>query len=196
MEIEIKRLTVELLNDWLHFFDHIGFSDNAHWSGCYCMCYHWDKQLIEQFDWNTEIKKGINSNNRENAIKLIKNNVIKGYLAYNKGGVVGWCNTNDKKTYKPVSGDLPSDESEKDEKIKAIVCFSIAPELRNKGIASLLLNQICSEALADGYEYIEAYPFSKEGYINYHGPLNMYLKNGFSTYGENEPCIIVRKYLK
>ena len=37
MNIEIKKLTADLLDDWLYFFDNTAFSDNDNWAGCYCM---------------------------------------------------------------------------------------------------------------------------------------------------------------
>ena len=195
MEIKIKQLSVELLEDWLYFFDNIGFSDNSHWSGCYCMCNHWDKHLKNKYNWNTEIKKGINSSNRESAINLIKSDIMKGYLAYNNENVVGWCNANEKNKFTPIFGDLPWEESEKNVKIITIMCFCISPELRNKGIASKLLEEICLNGALDGYKYIEAYPFTKSENNNYQGPLNMFVKHGFKVFGETGPCTIVRKYL-
>ena len=196
MNIEVKKLTMDLLSDWLYFFDQIGFSDNEHWSGCYCMCNHLDEEYKKQYNWNIEIEKGTNSVNREKAIKLIKDNRMHGYLAYNNHDVVGWCNANDKNIYKPLFGELPwMEDTEKNEKIKAIMCFCIDPQLRNKGIASLLLQKVCLDAAVDGYKYIEAYPFVKNEENNYQGPLSMYIKNGFTEYGKIEPIIIVRKYL-
>lgn len=45
MELLIRKLTPELLEDWLSFFDKDAFSDNEDWCGCYCMCYHYDEEL-------------------------------------------------------------------------------------------------------------------------------------------------------
>jgi len=196
MNIEIKKMSVELLDNWLYYFDNIGFSDNEHWSGCYCVCNHWDEKYKKQYTWEAEIKKGINSISREIAINLIKKNEMLGYLAYYNKSVVGWCNANDKDVYKPVFGELPWEDSDKNDKIKAIMCFCISPQFRNKGIASMLLQKICLDASIEGYKYIEAYPLTqKEGYNYYTGPLSMYTKNGFNVYNENGPHIIVRKYL-
>jgi len=195
MDIEIKKLSVELLDDWLRFFDNIGFSDNEHWSGCYCMCNHWDDQLKKQYDWESELKKGINSISREIAIKLIKNGEMKGYLAYNHENVIGWCNVNDKNVYKPVHGELPSENSTEEDNIKAIMCFCISPQFRNKGVASLIVQKICLDASMEGYKYIEAYPFTVEEWNKYTGPLNLHKKNGFTESGKNDKVLIMRKYL-
>lgn len=44
MEISVCKLTHELLDDWLSYFDKDAFSDNDEWCGCYCRCYHWDSE--------------------------------------------------------------------------------------------------------------------------------------------------------
>lgn len=55
MEIIIKPLSLDLLDDWLYFFEKVGFADNPEWSGCYCRYYHfagsnkkWGKQTKEK----------------------------------------------------------------------------------------------------------------------------------------------------
>jgi hypothetical protein len=139
MEIEIKKLTVELLDNWLYFFDNIGFSDNEHWSGCYCVCNHWEKQFKDQYNWESEVKKGINSVSRDIAISLIKNRKMQGYLAINSENVIGWCNANDKKAFNPIHGDLHWDDSEQDYKIKSIMCFCISGKY---AISKVLKNKL------------------------------------------------------
>ena len=97
--------------------------------------------------------------NRKHAVSHIKDGIMQGYLAYSEGKVVGWCNANDTKVFHgSINIDMDWEESNK--KAKSIVCFCISPELRGKGIASWLLEKICSDAADDGYEYIEAYPFT------------------------------------
>lgn len=43
MNIEIKRLTAELMYDDIYIFENSVFSDNKDWEGCYCVSYHWDE---------------------------------------------------------------------------------------------------------------------------------------------------------
>ncbi len=45
MNIKIRALSFELLDDYLGFFDNIAFSDHQEWSGCYCVHFHWDSKL-------------------------------------------------------------------------------------------------------------------------------------------------------
>ena len=40
MNIAIKALSLDLIDDFLYFFDEIAFTDNPEWSGCYCVFYH------------------------------------------------------------------------------------------------------------------------------------------------------------
>ena len=40
MNIEIKSLSPELINDYINYFDNIAFTDNKEWAGCYCLYYH------------------------------------------------------------------------------------------------------------------------------------------------------------
>jgi GNAT superfamily N-acetyltransferase len=192
MNIEIKKLSADVLDDWLQFFDNTAFSDNDEWAGCYCMCYHWSEALASKKGWDCS-KSGA-AYNREHAVRFIEQGIMQGYLAYYDGKAVGWCNANDKQVYDSVNIDLTWEDSEKGKKVKSIVCFCISPDLRGKGIASRLLEKVCSDAAVDGYEYVEAYPFVKDEY-NYHGSKSMYEKNGFTVCGEESGCTIVRKHL-
>ncbi len=45
MNIEIRALSFELLDDYMDFFDNIAFGDHQEWSGCYCVHFHWDSML-------------------------------------------------------------------------------------------------------------------------------------------------------
>lgn len=155
MEIEVKKLTVELLKDWLDYFDNVAFTDEDEWPGCYCMHFHWNERLDSRNDWGKTLeqvyRKTGKADNRNRAIRLIKNGTMQGYLAYHNGKVVGWCNANDKSKYNTVLNSF-FDKKEKDRKIKSIVCFCIAPKMRRKGIAAKLLEKVCEDTAKEGYE--------------------------------------------
>lgn len=198
MNIEIKRLSPELTDDYLDYFDNIAFADNPEWSGCYCVWFHWNDMLEAQCKLDTAV--GGTCFKRDLAIKYIQNGILQGYLAYVDGSVVGWCNANDRNSFDRLSREKRPEiweNADCSEKIKSIVCFSIAPDMRRKGIASELLNRVCMDALAEGYSYVEAYP--ETGEINshsYHGPFIIYEKYGFSIYKDLGSEMIVRKSLK
>lgn len=193
MQISICKLTCDLLDDWLSYFDKDAFSDNDEWCGCYCMCYHWDSELQGQRPWNCDEDSA--RFNRKQAIKRIKDGRMQGYLAYFEKKVVGWCNANDKKAYDNVNFDFAKEVPDNGEKIKSIACFSVAPEYRGRGVATALLEYICRDAKTDGYEFIEAYPFVHNENHAYHGPVSMYEKNGFEACGQIDGCAVYRRYL-
>jgi GNAT superfamily N-acetyltransferase len=70
--------------------------------------------------------------------------------------------------------------------------------MRRKGIATKLLEQVCKDAVEEGYDLVEAMPGNSRTDIhrNYHGPSSLYEKSGFSLHKELKDMSIVRKYLK
>lgn len=75
-------------------------------------------------------------------------------------------------------------------------CFEIAPEMRRKGIAELLLKSVCEDAAQEGFD-VKAYPnreFMNTEY-DYMGPIKLYEKLGFSVYYEVGPKLVMRKQL-
>ena len=193
MSLEIKKLSVDLLEDWLYYFDNTAFTDNEEWEGCYCMCYHYNESMTRKKSWNCSRKDA--PHNRSCAVDFIKQGKMKGYLAYENGQVVGWCNANDKEAYDNVNFKLPFRNIDRNHKVKSVVCFCIAPNARGKGIASALLETVCADAAAEGYDYIEAYPFLHDDNNAYHGPQSMYEKYGFARGEKLDGCTVYRKAL-
>lgn len=197
MNIEIKILAPELINDYIDFFENIAFSDNPEWGGCYCVWYHWNDLLdIERKKYELA---GGTCFKRELAIRYIRDGILRGYLAYVDGSVVGWCNTNDKSNYSGLSKEKRPElwqNTNGEEKVKSIVCYTIAPNIRGKGIATQLLKRVCEDAKLYGYDFVEAYPGAGEANVHsYHGPYSIYKKNGFSVYKDLGDEFVVRKYL-
>lgn len=187
-------LSPVLLNDFLNYFDNIAFTDHKEWSGCYCTHFHWDSSLEEE---HQRLRKaGIIKTGRDYAIEFINSGVIQGYLVYLDNNVIGWCNANNKSNFKNlVERKEIWDNSEIDKKIKSVVCFNIAPNMRGKGIATQLLNRVCQDAIFEGYSVIEAYPHQGETdiFMNHYGPFSLYQKCGFNLYKNFKYDCIVRK---
>lgn len=95
-----------------------------------------------------------------------------------------------------VNFNFPKEIPDNGEKIKSIVCFSIPPEYRGFGVATDLLNYVCEDVKNEGFDLAEAYPFAHDENDAYHGPLEMYHKNGFDLCEKIEGCIVCRKILK
>ena len=208
--IDIRKLTPELLEDYLDFFDHRAFSDGSPFYPCYCTAFNMSRERIQeelfrQAEMNGGGGEGWKKALRDSAVRMVANGEIQGYLAYDSDMAVGWCNANDRQNYcrvgefdlSDVPPDEPRDNSRDRGKIKAVVCFEISPEYRGKGIATMLLDRVCRDAGADGYEYVEAYPAENEGLqgIAFTGPKRLYEKAGFVVSEQEGSTPVMRKYL-
>lgn len=187
MEINIRSLTPSRLPDYLEFFDHVAFTDNQGWSGCYCHFYFADHQ---EKDW--EDRDG--AENRQAVSQLIQAGEMHGYLAYEGDEVVGWCNAGLRKNIRniPPAEDLPASAD-----TGIIACFVIAPGYRGQGIASRLLESALEGFRWQGVKLVEALPRhdTDNNASNYHGPLSMYLAAGFEPVQKMEYFTLVRKTL-
>jgi GNAT superfamily N-acetyltransferase len=195
MDIIIKKLTKELAEDYVHFFDTTPHDYNVDEHKCYCVC--WCSEDSEGKDFSTREKR------KSYANKYVKENILQGYLAYYNNKIVGWCNANTKSDclkcigWKRNMKSFLTDESNLNIKIKSIFCFVIAPEMKRKGIATKLLERVCKDAVNDGFDFVEAYPKKEfENDIDFLGPIEMYRKNGFVVFYETEENYAVRKQLK
>jgi GNAT superfamily N-acetyltransferase len=185
--IEVVPLTPERQEDFLRYFDREAFADNPGWAACYCYFYRFDGS---QEDWQ---KRG-KAENRQAQADAIASGEASGYLAYADGRVVGWCHA-------APRGDLPLLDTgptrDGDERVAAIVCFNVKPAHRGQGVAGTLLRQACADLATKGFTIAEAYPREAppdDGQA-YHGPLSMYLQEGFAQVGAKDPYTIVRKRL-
>lgn len=194
--MEIKRLVPELLEDYLEFFDHIAFSDNPEWAGCYCVWYHWQKKWDSE--WKSLDDTFKSDYNKKIAIQMLEDGIIQGYLAYIDGVPVGWCNANDRCNYERLScANNPEvwQDYREGEKVKAIVCFTVAPQYRQQGISRALLKRVCDDAFKENYSYVEGYPGSGEFNLKtYHGPIKIFIEEGFEIANSKGHEAIVRKY--
>ena len=80
MDIQFKKLTPELVDDFIRYFDEDAFSDHDDWKGCYCLESHlpWEENQKDIVDERiTNIDK-----RREKARKLVLDGTMTGYLLY------------------------------------------------------------------------------------------------------------------
>ena len=189
MDLIIKPLTPDLLEDFLNFFDNIAFSDNPEWGGCYCHFYHFPGSMEE---WG----KATTEQNRNATKKMIKEKKMKGFLAFIDNEPSGWCNINAKDAYKKTPVDTEPEDTPEG-KMASIVCFLIAPLHRKKGIARKLLKNAIKTLKEEGFNWIEAYP--RKGDLSdahsYHGPVSLFASEGFSIVKEDEHFLLMRKHL-
>ncbi len=194
--IEIRKLTPELAEDYVNFFDLTPHDDNIDAHKCYCVC--WCADDCEGKDFSTREKR------REAAFQYVRNQNLQGYLAYHGNEVVGWCNANTKAdclkccSWRRYMNYVPLDDIKNGVNVKSIFCFVIAQGMKRKGIATRLLNRVCEDAYQDGFDYVEAYPSKNPGYqpADFKGHFDMYKKNGFLVSFETEKNIVVKKLLR
>ena len=193
-EIVIKKLSSELNKDYLDFFDNRAFTDNNPNGPCYCTSPNQDeesiKQMVSEFQEN-----GIKETVRKYAVKMLDAGEISGYLAFDAGISVGWCNAADIDSYKGFVPDFARDNM--CGKTISIVCFEIAPEYRGQGIASAFIERVCSDAKASGYAAVEGYAKISETRDEYDftGPIHLYEKAGFVQVMECNGQVVMRKVL-
>jgi len=195
MNIIIKSLTPELATDYFDFFENRAFTDDSPYR-CYCQVYQMTKEQYQATYEKAKADPGPAS--REVAERQIADGVLRGYLAYADGKSIGWCNANDRANYpiEPVY-DVPFHASA-EKKEKAVICFEIAPEYREKGVATALLNRVILDAKAEGYLAVVSFPaLRNERYEwDFQGPVRLYEKAGFTKVSEKDGKAVMRKELR
>lgn len=184
MKITIHKLNEERIEDYLAFFG----------KGNQCFCVSWTSN-----EFNGENFEQIKTR-KKYAISAIKNRKLQGYLAYEQGKVIGWCNTNEKNQCVQCEGwrqILTSVHQEHSQKVKSIFCFYVHPEYQKIGVASKLLERIIIDAREEGFDILEAYPDKSfnELYQEFMGPQQLYHNFGFDALYEIDEKIVVRKLL-
>jgi len=181
--VVVKELSPSMKDDFLYFFDHVAFADNPDWSDCYCSLYHFQNKGKEEC--------------RIEASTYVEQGKTHGFLAYENGKPVGWCNAANRNSY-PALHWLMGPGPDKWEKVGSIVCFVIGDSHRHKGVATHLLDAACKKFAKEGLLYAEAYPVKKptSTAYNFPGPLSMYLKAGFTETRDNDWYLVVRKSLQ
>lgn len=199
MEIEIRKLTPDLVEDYITFFDATPHNEKYKVK---CYCVYWCGEDGEDKDFSTKAAR------RAYAAQCVRAGKIQGYLAYCDGQVVGWCNANTKsdclrcKGWLGMNGKrkgfIPTEEATPEVKVKSVFCFAIAPQMQRRGIASQLLSRVCEDAAEEGFDFVEAYPdkeiTDKSEYFVGHAA--MYAKMGFAVWHETNRKRVMRKPLK
>jgi len=196
MSITIKPLTPELADDYFDFFENRAFTDDSPYR-CYCQVYQMTKtqakEAFDNVDWSDagRVARGV-------AERQIETGILRGYLAYENGLSIGWCNANDRANY-PADPqyDVPFYAlAEKRE--KAVICFEIAPEYRMKGVATALLQRVIEDAKDEGCFAVVGFPILHSERFEWDnpGPIRMYEKAGFVKVAEQSGRVVMKKELQ
>ena len=195
MKVEIKKLTPERVEDYVQFFDTVPHNPSGNGDKCYCVTFC--KDAVYQSGglyWYPTAEE-----RRQHGMKRVMDGDIQGYLAYVDGEVVGWCNAGDKADYGEcidhvrTYGNVPVEKSQPGEKIKFIFCFAVAPSVQRRGVVTQLINFVCEDARAAGFECVEAHTYRDFTRDGFKGTLGMYEKCGFTVYVEEGDNVVVRR---
>lgn len=196
MDIEIRKLTPDRAEDYVRFFDVTPHNDLTDENICYCVTWRGDASYVGNGDHWYPTKE----ERRQRALGFVKDGHIQGYLAYQGDRIVGWLNANAdcKSAVAYLRGYWPIEEYTANERVKSIFCFAIAPDLQRTGIATRLVERVCKDAAADGFDFVEAYANRQytDALNEMRGPLGMYEKCGFHIVAERDGRVVVRKALK
>jgi ribosomal protein S18 acetylase RimI-like enzyme len=196
MDITIKPLTPGLSNDYFDFFENRAFTDDSPYR-CYCQLFQMTKeQMKTEFDKVDGPEAGLVA--RKIAERQINLGILRGYLAFVDGVSIGWCNANDKANFPIESCTGASFHAPAEKREKAVVCFEIAPEFRQKGVATALLRQVVADAKAENYIAVEGFPVVRGERYEWDntGPIRLYERVGFTKVIEQDGFCIMRKELK
>lgn len=196
MNIEIRKLTPQDVDEYMEFFEQTPHDDNIPEHKCFCECW-----CSADHRFGTGIPTL--SERKNMAIDYVKTGKIKGYLAYFENRIVGWCNANTKNDclncigwyrFMPQVNELEINENEK---IKSIYCFLVHPEMQRKGIACKLLEFAIEDAKSEGFDCVEVYPEKDDTdeLKHFMGFVDMYRNMGFVVYAETDYKLVMRKQL-
>lgn len=195
MNLQIKPLTPDLTSSYLDFFDNRAFSDGNPNGPCYCTDPMMDATSAQQMvsEFGNDIKGTI----RRYAVKMLAEGQIHGYLAFDGATPVGWCNATERVRY---SNNWIPESARKDApgKIISVVCFTIAPEYRGKGVAAALLERVCDDAKDGGFALVEGYARLDKDHdpLDFNGPIQLFERAGFTEVARQGDIAIMRKELQ
>ncbi|NLI53604.1 MAG: GNAT family N-acetyltransferase [Clostridiales bacterium] len=172
MAYDIRALSPGLGTVFTDYLSGLDFANTPHWASCFCRYYH---TVCPAEDWMARSLE----TNRSEALREIEAGRMRGYLAFEDGACVGWCNANDIANFPRIYPDVA--EQCHGKRVGCTICFVIHPGHRGRGLARQLLARAIADFRSEGYDAMLALPFeSPEAQERrYRGTLNMYLEAGY-----------------
>jgi ribosomal protein S18 acetylase RimI-like enzyme len=172
MNYEIQPLVPSTLDEFHAFFE-----KSTNFQGCHCM--YWEFPGTNQ-EW----REAESADCREKKSELVREKGSTGYLLYEAGKVIGWCQVGHRSYFEKLNRVEPYRETARDD-VFSITCFAIDPSSRKRERARLLLNMVLKKLEMLGVKTVEGYPKPgrdlPDGEV-WTGPLSLFLSAGFSVY--------------
>lgn len=157
MGITLQRLTLENFSD----FESLTKCESG--GGCYCS--FWHQKWAAMADWE-KAKKETPELNRNIVYEKVRSGFHVGVLAYENEHLLAWISV----------GPLPdfywtwkrtATLGAESTTIAGIVCITIAPSARKRGVQQSLLRELRTYGRSQGWKAIEGYPFDKSAIEKY-----------------------------
>ena len=178
-EIQIKRLSSELVSDFFKFHDNL---ETCGW--CYCVA--WWVPTWKGFIQRTAFQ------NRQLREKLFATGEYGGYLLYLDDEPRGWCQVGPRDRLQRL---LDQHNLAPEPDIWAITCFLIDKQLRREGYARRMLEAILEDLRRQKVRIVEAYPHKQladDPDEMWAGPVTIYQEAGFRPVSESGKNLVMR----
>jgi GNAT superfamily N-acetyltransferase len=185
-KVTVHPATADRVDDWLRFFDHDAFADNADWASCYCLEPH--------VPATPEMPERPWRETRAAMQRRLCDGSTSGYLAYVEGRSAGWVNASLRSEYglyRIVGAGGPEPRT-----VIGVSCFVVAPPFRRHGIAAALLDRVIADAPTRGASWIEGYPHNEpepNDAGHFRGPRAMYEARDFQPVERLERFTVMRR---
>lgn len=142
--------------------------------GCgWCACVAWWVPTWDGFGERTA------EENRGLRAELFQRGEFDGYLAYERGQPIGWCQVGPRDRLPKLVRQFALAP---DPACFAITCFLVLPHARRRGVARAMLAHVLDDLRARGVARVEAYPRAEataDPLDLWTGPLGLYEEAGF-----------------
>ena len=176
MPYAIKPLGPELADTFVKYLGKLDFHHAPHWSTCFCRYYYTD---CSQEAWQGRSGE----DNAAEALQMIREGKMNGYLAFDGDDCIGWCCADDAKAFVRLQEHMrPVIEGKRVARVASILCFVIHPDYRGQGVARMLLRRAVEDFRQRGYDAMLTLPLDIRDDLQkrYRGTLHMYEEMGFA----------------
>ncbi len=179
MNCTIKPLGPELAQTFVEYLGNLDFHHAPHWSTCFCRFYYTD---CSQEEWVGRAGE----KNAAEAVQMIREGQMNGYLAFDGDTCIGWCLADDATRFIRLKNEMAPVITGK--RVGSILCYVIRPEYRGQGVARQLLKRAVEDFKAKGYEAVLTLPVDIKDDLQkrYRGTLHMYEEMGFERIQQHD----------